>query len=171
MSGATPAIVCVVGALLGGCAPRFGDHVRAPAEPSCNGSLGSGGLRAMLATRACDGRCPVYRLVLCGDGTVIYDGSAYVIVHGRRTRKLTPATLDRLARTLDELPDGPGPLGDPLGGGPRGHVATYRDGVRRFVAVTTPRGEPTADVVERLVGSVEWVGTEAQREAAWRASH
>ena len=64
-----------------------------------------------------------------------------------------------------------GCAGPPLGGGPRGHVAAYRDGVRRFVAVTTPQGEATADVVERLVGSVEWVGTDAQREAAWRASH
>ena len=64
-----------------------------------------------LERTSCLGTCPVYKLTVKSDGSVIYDGKEYVRVKGIQRSKIEPAEVERLAQAfLDihyfELQDG-----------------------------------------------------------------
>lgn len=50
----------------------------------------------------CLGRCGSYELSIRGNGTVDYEGWAFVKTHGRQTRTLTKAQLHDISSSLDE---------------------------------------------------------------------
>ena len=154
-----------------GCAPGFRTYVPRGEPVDCNGGGGGGrgGLRAVYARRPCDGHCPVYEVSLCGDGTVVYDGLIFVKTPGRRTKRLPAERLTALLGELDRIPEGPGPLADPLGPAPP-HLAHWVNGARRWLANKTPEGARTSDVFVDAVGVAEWVGTDVERERLWKDS-
>lgn len=53
-------------------------------------------LRITLSRGACYGTCPTYEVEIHGDGTVLYDGKANVAADGRRTAKISHASLVEL---------------------------------------------------------------------------
>jgi TonB family protein len=46
--------------------------------------------------QGCNGRCPVYRLKVHGDGLVEYEGYVYVHSKGKRRGRISPADIDQL---------------------------------------------------------------------------
>jgi hypothetical protein len=111
----------------------------------------------------------VYRVVLCGDGTVVYDGMTFVKEHGRHVRRLSLAALAELGAALDAVPDGPSPLADAIGANPP-HLWHVRRGVRRWLAPMSPDGERTATVFLRATAVEAWIGSEQEREQLWESS-
>jgi hypothetical protein len=53
-------------------------------------------LRITLSRSLCYGRCPVYKIEIHGDGTVLYDGTMNVAHKGRHTAKISHASLVEL---------------------------------------------------------------------------
>jgi hypothetical protein len=53
-------------------------------------------LRITLGRSACYGACPTYEIEIHGDGTVLYDGKAFVGTTGQRTVKISHAFLVKL---------------------------------------------------------------------------
>jgi hypothetical protein len=56
---------------------------------------------ATLERTGCYGECPVYRLTVASDGTVVYVGTRWVKVLGRREYKLSPAQLEELESAFE----------------------------------------------------------------------
>lgn len=56
-----------------------------------------------LERTACHGTCPVYRLTIAGDGTVIYEGRSFVDVIGGRTTTLSPAQIQELVSAFEQI--------------------------------------------------------------------
>lgn len=54
-----------------------------------------------LQRTACFGRCPIYRVEIRGDGLVTYEGTRFVKVVGKRTRRISPAAVRRLAKRFE----------------------------------------------------------------------
>jgi hypothetical protein len=50
----------------------------------------------------CVGSCPDYKVTIQSDGSLQYEGRAYVHVEGIRNKKLPSAAVQKLARTLEE---------------------------------------------------------------------
>jgi hypothetical protein len=44
----------------------------------------------------CEGKCPAYRLTIHGDGTLEYEGLAFVSAMGKRTSRISPEAVDDL---------------------------------------------------------------------------
>ena len=53
-------------------------------------------LRITLSRSGCYGTCPAYEIEIHGDGTVLYDGAAYVGTTGRRKVKISQPSLVKL---------------------------------------------------------------------------
>ena len=53
-------------------------------------------LRITLSRSPCYGRCPTYEIEIHGDGTVVYDGKENVATKGRRTAKISHASMVEL---------------------------------------------------------------------------
>jgi hypothetical protein len=152
---------------LASCAPTFKSYVPRSKEPPCEGTTGSGGVLAELDQHGCDGWCPVYTIALCKEGTVVYDGIAYVKDHGRKTRQLTPDELAKLAAKLDEIPSGPSPMEDAIGTNPP-HLRHVKDGKERWLARKTEDGKSSPEIFLRGVEVESWIGSESEREALWK---
>lgn len=151
------------------CAAGVRSSVPRGPEVHCDGELGSGGVRVSYWRRACDGYCPVYDVTLCNDGTVVYDGVAFVKAPGRKVRALDPPRLAALWAALDRVADGPSPLEDSIGEA-RPHLRYEKDGATHWLARTTPDGSNTYELFERALGLEEWVGSPAERERLWSES-
>lgn len=50
----------------------------------------------------CFGTCPVYKLTVFGNGTVVYEGGYYVKVVGRQTSSISPAEIQSLVDDFNE---------------------------------------------------------------------
>lgn len=50
----------------------------------------------------CEGRCPAYKVTIHGDGTVEYQGYAYVAVKGNQTAHIPPEAVSELLRQFDQ---------------------------------------------------------------------
>jgi hypothetical protein len=66
-------------------------------------SVNREGLVIQLQRTSCLGSCPIYRLAIFGDGSVSYSGDMFVKVKGAATTKITPAEVDRLLQSIDEV--------------------------------------------------------------------
>ncbi len=56
------------------------------------------GLRIKLVRTSCFGYCPVYSLAIGGDGTVSYEGEAFVKVRGGRKGRIATADVRKLTK-------------------------------------------------------------------------
>ncbi len=107
----------------------------------------------------------MYRIVVCNDGTVVYDGEQFVKVSGRRAKRLPPPSLAALMQELDAAPSGPSPLDKPLmRDAPSTDLMCYRAGRKRWLSASA------VPAFESAVGSLEWVGTQEERERLSRES-
>lgn len=153
---------CHIGLLvfgLVGCSPA-----RAP-KPRCSGDVGERGACASLIPASCYGPCSAYRVTVCEDGTVVYEGKRFVKTEGLKQRSLSAGAFARLMDELDGLPEGPSPLEEPVGGHyQRPYLWHLKDGHVRWIAERAPDGTPTADIFEERTGVREWIGTKAERE-------
>ncbi len=55
-----------------------------------------------LEREMCNGTCPVYKLTIQGDGTLTYEGEAYVTVEGVQTSQLGPDQVAQLVAAFEE---------------------------------------------------------------------
>ena len=55
-----------------------------------------------LERTACYGTCPVYKLTITGDGTVVYDGRDFVEVKGEQTSSISPAQVRDLVDAFEQ---------------------------------------------------------------------
>ena len=127
-----------------------------------------------LERTACYGSCPIYKIVVKGDGTVTYDGERFVKLTGHHAGTLPPERLAELAAAFDKagyfrfedaytaynVTDHPSA------------VTSYKDAARskRIDHYHGDRSAPrelTAleDEIDRVVGTDRWIGTEKEREA------
>jgi hypothetical protein len=56
-----------------------------------------------LERTACFGTCPVYKLIVRRNGTVSYDGKQFVKVSGQRSRRISRARFQQLAREIEKI--------------------------------------------------------------------
>jgi hypothetical protein len=86
----------VLGLLISGCAPRVETPTTSPTEN------GFSDLVITLARTACHGTCPIYKLTIEGNGTVIYEGQEFVQVKGEQTASLSPAQIQDLVTAFEQ---------------------------------------------------------------------
>jgi len=85
-----------MGSLISGCAPRGETPTTSPAENVFSDLL------ITLERTACFGTCPIYKLTISGDGTVIYEGQDFVQVKGEQTASLSPAQIQDLITAFEQ---------------------------------------------------------------------
>ena len=51
----------------------------------------------------CNGPCPIYSVTIRRDGTVLYDGTEYVRVTGRQSRKIPSDRFQQLVRAIQRI--------------------------------------------------------------------
>ncbi len=95
-------VVCVVLLCLAACGKK-----KAPADstsidqPHAPDTMPGGTALATLERTGCYGECPVYRLTVDTDGSVVYVGTRWVKVQGRQEYKLSEQQLDELRTAFD----------------------------------------------------------------------
>lgn len=124
-------------------------------------------LRITLSRSSCYGKCPTYELEIHGDGTVLYNGKANVATKGKRTAKISHASLVELVdffRKADYFA-----LNDQYVYGVTDNPAYYTsisfDGVSKslldYVGQRAGMPSTVSDVeaaIDRLSGAQKWVG-------------
>jgi hypothetical protein len=60
-------------------------------------------LRITLSRSACRGTCPIYEIAIHGDGTVLYDGRAYVRTKGKKELQISHTSLVQLVDTFRKV--------------------------------------------------------------------
>src|SRR3954468_17433740 len=58
------------------------------------------GFSLMLERTGCEGFCPWYSVTILGDGSVHYEGTAYVHVEGKRRKKIPISDVNKLIHKL-----------------------------------------------------------------------
>ena len=89
-------LILVVGLLISTCAPRVETSTTSPTENVFSD------LVVTLERTACFGTCPIYKLTISGDGTVIYEGKDFVQVKGEQTASLSPAQIEDLVSAFEQ---------------------------------------------------------------------
>jgi hypothetical protein len=124
-------------------------------------------LRITLSRSGCYGGCPAYSIEIHGDGTVLYEGKAFVDTKGRRTAKLSHAKLVELVdvfRNADyfSLSDR---YASAITDWPKFETSISFDGVSKSVLDYAGQqvGMPStvSDVeaaIDRVSGASKWVG-------------
>jgi len=139
------------------------------ADSSVPGS-GGGGVGAPMVSlerTACYGRCPIYKVTVLRDGTVLWEGERFVKVTGKARGKLDDKALAALADAFKaadffalkdkyesyDITDHPSA------------VVAFDDGKRKKTVrhYHGDRSAPKAvyeleDAVDRIVGTAKWVG-------------
>lgn len=140
---------------------RGGTHVPFPEIHDWNS------LRITLSRGACYGTCPIYEIAIHGDGTVLYEGKAYVETQGKKNAKISHAALVQLVdafRKADYFS-----LADKYVSGvtdhPRYVTSISFDGVSKSVLdyvgreVGMPVGVSEVEAaIDRLSGASQWIG-------------
>jgi Domain of unknown function (DUF6438) len=124
-------------------------------------------LRITLTRGGCYGTCCTYEIAIHGDGTVLYDGQAYVGTTGKKKLEISHASLVQLVDTFRKvdyfsLADGylSGVTDNPT------YVTSISfDGVSKSVLdyvgreVRMPRGVSDVEAaIDRLSGASKWIG-------------
>jgi len=129
-------------------------------------------LRIALHRSGCYGKCPAYDLEIHGDGTVFYDGKANVKIKGKRTGKISQASMSELVDVFRKA--GYFSLADRYASGvtdyPTYVSSISFDGVSKSVLDYAGRsiGMPSTvtDVeaaIDRLAVAHKWVGRKSAR--------
>ena len=135
------------------------------------------GLRIKLVRTSCFGYCPVYSLEIAGDGTVSYEGEAFVKVRGGRKGRIATADVRKLTKYLAKA--GYFSLQNSYG------IPGY-DGASVMISIRWPGFEKTVwhhqdgpvkvpsqllvlqDLIDVTANSFQWVGSETDRMADLR---
>src|SRR5262245_27804547 len=83
-------LILILGLLTSGCAPSLETPTANPTENMFSD------LVITLERTACHGTCPIYKLTINGDGTVIYEGQDFVQVKGEQTASLSLDQIQEL---------------------------------------------------------------------------
>ena len=100
----TLVFVLIMGLSVNACAPLASPSSAAPTEITFSD------LVITLERTACRGTCPIYKLTIEGNGTVIYEGQDFVQVKGKQTASLSPEQIQQLISAFEQarfftLPD------------------------------------------------------------------
>lgn len=167
-------------ATLLGASFGLGQHSMAQADQHTNGHVAFpeihdwNSLRITLRRSPCYGRCPTYEVEVHGDGTVLYDGKENVATKGKRTGKISHASLVELVdlfRRADYFS-----LHDRYVSGvtdnPTYETSISFDGLSKSVLdyVGRSAGMPSTvseveDAIDRLSGADKWVGHKRARDS------
>jgi hypothetical protein len=124
-------------------------------------------LRITLSRSLCYGRCPVYEVEIHGDGTFLYDGKLNVDAKGKRTAKISHASLVELVDffrktnyfSLDDR------YVSAITDNPTYETSISFDGISKSVVdyVGPSVGMPSTvteleAAIDRLSGAYKWVG-------------
>lgn len=128
-------------------------------------------LRITLNRSGCYGTCPAYEIEIHGDGTVLYEGKANVATKGKRTGKISHASLVELVdvfrkadyfslaeRYKSGVTDNPTYVSSISFDGMSKSVLDY---VGRSVGMPSTVSEVEA-VIDHLSGAYKWIGRERQ---------
>jgi Domain of unknown function (DUF6438) len=128
-------------------------------------------LRITLNRSGCYGRCPAYEIEIHGDGTVLYEGKANVTTKGKRTGKISHATLIDLVDVFRKadyfslaehyvsgVTDNPTYVSSISFDGMSKSVLDY---VGRDVGMPSTVSEIEV-AIDRLSGAHKWIGRERQ---------
>jgi len=89
-------LILMLGLLISGCAPNLETPTASPTENVFSE------LMITMERTACHGTCPIYKLTINGDGTVIYEGQDFVQVKGEQTASLNPAQIQELVSAFEQ---------------------------------------------------------------------
>ena len=97
-------LVLMMGLSINACAPNGDPTSAAPTK------IAFSDLVITLERTACRGTCPIYKLTIEGNGTVIYEGQDFVQVKGQQTASLSPEQIQELVSAFEQarfstLPD------------------------------------------------------------------
>jgi hypothetical protein len=128
------------------------------------------GDRVSLRRGPCFGNCPVYEVVLRGDGSASYAGGAYAPREGHFEGRVDPAAVDALIARLDEAgfwqmeADRQVAVQDL----PRVSLTAERRGRRHSVHTNLPPRELESiqAAIDSVAASVDWVPEQARRGRA-----
>src|ERR1700722_18191656 len=88
--------------ILAGSESSLGQAERLGTSRSLPVPIGNSSVIISLERHGCEGRCPVYTITIAGDGTVIYEGRAYVKAIGTRQSHIPKAAVVQLLRRFRE---------------------------------------------------------------------
>jgi len=137
------------------------------ADSSVPSTGGASAPTVSLERTACYGRCPIYKVTVLRDGTVLWEGERFVKTTGKASAKLPAAALAQLAdafRTAGffalqdkyeryDITDHPSA------------IVTFDDGKRKKT-VHHYHGDTSApkqlyeleDAIDRIAGTAKWIG-------------
>jgi Domain of unknown function (DUF6438) len=129
-------------------------------------------LRVTLSRSGCYGKCPTYQVEIHGDGTVLYDGKLNVAAKGKRTAKVSHASLLELVDLFRKA--NYFSLSDRYVSGitdyPAYETSVSFDGVSKSVLDYAGRsvGMPATvsdleAAIDRLSGASKWVGRNREK--------
>ncbi|MCU1278658.1 MAG: hypothetical protein JWM53_2204 [bacterium] len=124
---------------------------------------------ASLERTACYGRCPIYKVTVLRDGTVLWEGERFVKVTGKATAKVSAAAITDLAKAfaradffaLQDKYDSYDVTDHPSA------ITVFDDGKRKKT-IHHYHGDHSApkalveleDRIDTLVGTSKWIGRE-----------
>ena len=88
--------ILMLGLLISGCATSVETPTTSPTENEFSD------LVITLERTACHGTCPIYKLTISGDGTMIYEGQDFVQVKGEQTASLNPTQIQELVSAFEQ---------------------------------------------------------------------
>ena len=89
-------LILMLGLSINACAPNVDPITTTPTKNTFSD------LMITLERTACHGTCPIYKLTIEGNGTVIYEGQDFVQVKGRQTASLSPAQIQELVSAFEQ---------------------------------------------------------------------
>ena len=129
-------------------------------------------LRITLSRSGCYGSCPAYEIEIHGDGTVVYEGKADVATRGKRTGKISRASLVELVdvfrkadyftladRYVSGITDNPTYVSSISYDGMSKSVVDY---VGRSVGMPSTVSDVEA-AIDRLSGAYKWIGRDSKK--------
>ena len=137
------------------------------ADSSVPNAGGASAVMVTLERTACFGRCPIYKVTVLRDGTVLWEGERFVKTTGKATARLPVAVMADLAKAfaradffaLADKYDRYDVTDNPSA------IVGFDDGKRKK-SIHHYYGDSSApkalyeleDAVDRLVGTAKWVG-------------
>jgi hypothetical protein len=94
----------VIGLTVSACSGLPASSAASPLEPTSAPPPESAptDVTMTLERTACYGTCPVYKLTITGDGTVVYEGRDFVEVKGEQTSQISPAQVQELVNAFEQ---------------------------------------------------------------------
>ncbi|MBW4658399.1 MAG: hypothetical protein KME15_06975 [Drouetiella hepatica Uher 2000/2452] len=125
-----------------------------------------------LERTACFGTCPVYQLTVYGDGRVVYEGTAFVAVIGKRTAQISPEQVQQLVTAFEtanffslenqyvaEATDLPGAWTSISSNGQSKRVWRYGSSDRPELNNAPRSLTELENQIDQIVNSQQWVGS------------